>query len=143
MKYVIAIVLAILQSCSGDDTATTAEKQNDQEKWQLVRMWGQIPNSETTGDDMYWQESYVLHTDSTFIKNRIQNGVTVKAKGTYQFTETTEGIYLLLTHDIKNNLIGNCLGNSLVETMWLTDEDTMISSWQACDGPGLEYQKVN
>jgi arylsulfatase A-like enzyme len=38
-------------------------------KWTLVSMSGSIPNSETTGAAMEWQEFYLFNTNGTFTKS--------------------------------------------------------------------------
>jgi hypothetical protein len=68
IKFLALLIVAILCSCSNDDdcvTQTTLEGD-----WNLVRMSGSIPDSETTGSDMEWQESYRFFEDGNFLKNQ-------------------------------------------------------------------------
>jgi arylsulfatase A-like enzyme len=43
-------------------------------KWTLVSMSGSIPNSETTGATMEWQEFYLFNTNGTFTKSEKKFG---------------------------------------------------------------------
>ncbi len=141
MKYPILVFLFLigfLYACTEDDPITP---ETEGETWQLVKMWGQIPNSETTGEDMEWQESYVLMEGGEFIKSRTRNGDTEEAGGKFNFEELSDGTYLVLDYAKNSDLIGNCFGN-LREELFLESEGNLISTWQACDGPGLEYEKV-
>ncbi len=112
------------------------------EKWQLVSMSGRLPNSETTGDDMEWQEFYLLREDETFIKSREQDGITREAGGTYQWTQLSDGEYLILKYFEDNDLIGNCTGDSK-EYLFRQSETQLTGTWLACDGPGLVYERVD
>ena len=141
MRYSILfflILIGFLSACTKDNDPTP---ETEGEQWQLVKMWGQIPNSETTGEDMEWQESYFLLDNGEFLKSRTQNGVEKEARGKASFEELSDGMYLVLEYEENNDLIGNCFGD-LREELFLESEDKLISTWQACDGPGLEYEKV-
>ena len=105
-------------------------------------MSGSIPNSETTGAAMEWQEYYLFNNDGTFTKSRIRNKIETKATGTYTTINNQYGKYLELTYPNDNELIGNCLGD-LKEELYFKANNTLSSGWTACDGPGLEYQKVD
>lgn len=143
VRYLILIVafLTVFSSCTKDTEETTVDYL---EKWTLVKMSGSIPNSETTGAAMEWQEYYLFNKDGTFTKSRIQNKIETKATGTY-ITITINnqyGKYLELTYLKDNEIIGSCFGN-LKEDLYFKTNNTLSSAWSACDGPGLEYQKVD
>lgn len=105
-------------------------------------MSGNMPDSETSGDRMAWQESYVLNEDLSFRKVREQSGETKEASGTYAFVNLSDGQYLELTYNAESELIGNCTGDAK-ELLRLEDENRLTGTWQACDGPGLVYERVN
>ncbi|WP_157805251.1 hypothetical protein [Confluentibacter citreus] len=105
-------------------------------------MFGQTPNSMTEGLFMEWQEIYVLNSDGTFIKSRERNDIITESAGTFDFQELVDGTYLILTHQADNELIGNCYSTSLVEVLWITSISDMRATWNACDGPGLEYKRI-
>jgi hypothetical protein len=125
-------------------TLYACKKDNEQypQKWQLISMSGQIPNSETVGTEMSWQEYYLLKANGTFIKSRKQDGVTTEASGTYSFKTSVSSNekYLILTYGTFSSIIGSCTSD-LTELMLVKSNTDMISSWMACDGPGLEYKR--
>jgi hypothetical protein len=145
MKYLTVIVafLTIFSSCTKDTEETTAATTASYlGKWTLVKTSGSIPNSEATGTAMEWQEFYLFKNDGTFIKCRVRNGVKTTASGTYTTQNYPEGMCLELTYPKDNELIGNCFSN-LIEGLCIKANNTLSSGWSACDGPGLEYQKVD
>ncbi|WKN41104.1 hypothetical protein [Tunicatimonas pelagia] len=148
MKYFIFSLLLLFTACStqedADLEASAQESDSEQEvqKWQLVEMSGNIANvPPTTGDNMSWQEFYLLQSDNTFKKVREQYGETKEASGTYEYVTLSDGEYLELTYSSENNLIGNCSGETN-ELLFVESENTLIGTWRACDGPGLVYEKA-
>ena len=109
--------------------------------WKLIQMTGNIPNSETTGAEMEWQETYQLHTNGTFQKSRVQNGAVTEASGTYNLTHNFNEQVLELDFNGESEIIGSCVSNTK-ETMIFQSETIFFSSWNACDGPGLKYEKI-
>lgn len=136
--------ICILFSCSKDDTLVpdNTDLDNLVEGWTLVKMTGQIPNSETTGADMEWQESYLLNLDGRFTKQRERDGVNSEASGTYEFVNHGDDRFLELTYDTSSEIIGTC-GPSQTETLWLKSSVLLVGTWLSCDGPGLEYEKMD
>ena len=57
---ILFLLLITLFSCSSDDDSSS---ESTDEKWILTQMSGSIPNSETTGAEMAWQETYLLKID--------------------------------------------------------------------------------
>ncbi|MEQ9441302.1 MAG: hypothetical protein RIG62_19820 [Cyclobacteriaceae bacterium] len=142
------LVLGALASCSGNEGIepkslnARADAEQDLQKWQLVEMSGSIANvPPSTGSDMAWQEYYLLYADSTFVKSREQDGTITEASGTYALVTLPDGEYLELTYDSDNNLIGNCTAEAK-ELLFFQSANKLIGTWQACDGPGLVYDKV-
>ena len=103
-------------------------------------MFGQSPNSSTSGSDMEWQESYLLNSDGAFTKSRERNGVIIEASGTFVFKDLTDGKYLELSYESNSVIIGSCTAG-LKETLWVRSEKKMSGTWSYCDGPGLEYER--
>ena len=110
--------------------------------WKLVEMNGSLPNSTTTGPDMEWQETYVLNGTGTFTKTREHEGETISAIGTYSLLEGNNEMQLQLEFLENSSIIGSCYADNS-ETMTFESEEVFFSTWQACDGPGLIYEKVN
>ena len=134
-------VLATLVSCQKEDFVK-AEAAPYPQTWQLVKMTGQLPGSTKTGADMFWQETYVFQADDTFAKKRQQGNQVVEARGTFSVKHFSDGPYAVLAYAAANPIIGSCTPTTWTETLAIKADDTLVSTWRACDGPGLEYQKV-
>jgi len=134
--------LFIFFSCAEDDDFGLESTQfvfSDQ-KWELVQMSGSFQNSETTGEEMDWQEYYIFSPEGTFIKSRTVDEEVTEATGTFEVVEYDNDLnhYLELTYQTGNKLVGNCTGDD--KELLIYRNSTMISSlWMACDGPGLDY----
>ena len=143
--FVLVIFLCL--SCINPQTMKEDSKKPETttpstvEKWQLIKMSGNMVHSERTGVDMAWQEYYLLNPDGTFIKSRDQIGKMSEASGTYRFVTLSKQRYLELNYANSHPLIGNCTGD-LKEFLMIKSDNKMIGTWNICDGPGLEYEKV-
>ena len=137
---IVIIFLSAFSSCTKDtdDTPTTSDYHG---KWTLVKMTGSMQNSETTGTEMAWQEFYLFNNDGTFTKSRIRNAITTTISGTYTTQNDTEALYLELTYPNNSEIIGSCYGTQK-ETLYLNSNNTLSSTWSHCDGPGLDYKKL-
>ena len=146
MKKVLFLLVSfnVVFSCStnSDNIESFQDLESFPQKWQLERMFGQTPNSMTEGVDMEWQEAYILNDDKTFIKSRERNDIISEVSGTFVFKESVEGTFLILTHESVNELIDNCYSNSLVEVLRVTSNSDMKGTSNYCDGPGLEYKRI-
>lgn len=137
---IVVVFLSVFSSCTKDTEETTTTDYHG--KWTLVKMSGSMLNSETSGTAMEWQEYYLFNNDGTFTKSRVRNTVETKATGTYTTIHYHHEKHLELTYPIDNDIIGNCSGD-LKEDLYFAANNTLSSGWSACDGPGLEYQKVD
>lgn len=143
----IIIALCACTACSKDLPANSENADSEglksqfPQKWQLAEMTGSFANSSTTGEDMEWQEFYVLNADQTFTKSRTSDGNITNIFGTYSFSEISDEKYLELNYQIASRIIGSCTSD-MQEMMLITSESTMNSTWLACDGPGLRYEKI-
>lgn len=135
----ILIGLLIFSSCQIDDEFNPTQYP---QKWQLVKMTGQIANSETTGNAMEWQEFYLLNSNGTFTKSRERNGLLMEESGTFTFKNLSEEKFLELIYASDNELIGSCYSSELKESLWLKSENKLMGTWSECDGPGLEYERT-
>ncbi len=99
-------------------------------------------NSETTGNDMAWQEYFIFNTDSTFLKSREQNGQVKEARGTYSFSTTAYEKYFVLTYQSGYELKASCFSGLPQENLLMASSTKIMGTWNICDGPGLEYQLV-
>lgn len=131
-------------SCSVEDyTEDDISLQYTAQKWKLVRMTGSFINSETTGDQMDWQEYYMFNPDGTFSKSRSREGVITEAKGTFEVMEydNDDADYLELVYKNGQELIGSCNGDG-TEVLVYRSVKAISNTWNACDGPGLDYELV-
>ena len=96
-------------------------------------MSGNIQNSVKMGDEMTWQEFYLLDANGTFIKHREQDGLVMKVSGSFSFEENSDGKYLKIKNRTDNKIIGSC---SKQEEWLVFDSNRLRSTWWACDGPG-------
>lgn len=135
----ISLLIYILFSCTKDNEFDIEQYP---QKWQLIKMTGGIPDSETTGTNMEWQEFYLLNSNATFIKSRERDGILTEESGHFLFEDLSDGKYLVLSYETDNSLIGSCYSSSLKETLILESHNRLISTWSACDGPGLEYEII-
>ncbi|MBE9491359.1 MAG: hypothetical protein IMY70_00620 [Bacteroidetes bacterium] len=134
----ISILTCTLFSCSKDDEF---DFEQYPQKWQLIKMTGQIPNSETTGTNMEWQEYYILNSNGTFTKSRERRGILTEVSGTFVFKDLSDKKYLELTYESDNAIIGSCFSEP-GESLWLKSENRLMGTWSYCDGPGLEYERI-
>lgn len=137
-KFLLAIFLInILLSCSGEGVA---HHEKYPQKWVLVKMSGQMMGSETTGEEMYWQEYYLFYENGKFTKHRELDGLNTEASGKFERIENLNEILLELNYDNQSEIVGSCSGNQS-ETLWLKSNEVLFSTWLQCDGPGLEYTR--
>ena len=149
--YLLTSAFLLFTACSSDqmteEPAATKEVRNfaDDEwpqKWQLVEMTGNMANTPPQkGQDMAWQEWYVLYKDGSFTKTRERGGEITESKGKYTIKSSDDRKYIELAHDADNDLVGSCVSGK-IETLAVTSETSLRGTWLICDGPGLEYQRV-
>ncbi len=130
--------LCLMASCVDD---VTNVKEQYPQQWQLLRMTGSLDDAIKTGDRLEWQEFYLLKADGTFLKSRLDDGVKTFATGSFTFEEKEDEYLLLLTYDAPTEIIGGCEPEPR-ETLILLSDDLLVSTWPACDGPGLEYYRT-
>jgi hypothetical protein len=143
MKKLIACLIFLwgLYACSSSDDINDSEPELSG-TWKLIEMSGSVPNSETSGENMEWQETYRFQPDGSFIKSRTRDEETIEATGTYRWISETEERLLELEFNTENQIVCSCYQNNS-ETMRFQSETVFISSWFACDGPGLIYKKID
>ena len=95
----------------------------------------------TTGDDMAWQEYYLFSPVGTFVKSRTRDEMATEANDTFEVVEFENDSehYFLLTFDSGEELVGNC-GDGVNELLVYKSATKISSTWQACDGPRLDYE---
>lgn len=140
-QILFLMIFGILFSCNKNDDGFNLETEIIG-NWKLIQMTGSIPNSETTGTEMEWQETYRLNADGTFLKSRNRDGVITEVSGTYNLINNPNESLLELTFDSESEIVGSCTSNTK-ETMSLKSETIFLSTWNACDGPGLKYKKMD
>ena len=153
MKNILSVlaVAAVLFSCSQkefDDVVPCTETfvpevEQFPQAWRLVKMTGSWTNTETTGEEMSWQELIELKADNTFIKTRKQDGKTKEGTGTFTFSAdpNDNAVTLTLTYSSGKELIASCVSVTDAELYYFRTKCKMIGTWSMCDGPGLEYER--
>lgn len=148
MKFKLLIFIFSLPflSCSKNDKSIVPQDLSTMgfpQKWELFKMSiGMQANSEMTGEDMKYQEYYIFKSDDTFSKTRIENEIETTVRGTYSIQNQNDRQVFLLRFNDENNLIGNC-SNKPEEYLYLNkDNETLLSNWWSCDGPGLFYKQL-
>ena len=147
LAVIIISILTILTSCKEgnqdqENLAKSFAQTTYPQKWVLVSMTGNIANiPPAKGKDMDYQEFYILNADSTFSKTRDRNGASQTVQGTYSIRNSDTANYIVLHHDAENDLIGNCVA-TLDEELVFGGANELNSTWQACDGPGLLYNRA-
>ena len=91
------------------------------------------------GEDMSWQELYTLNADSTFTKER-RGEKQLQASGRYKFVNIGEEQFIEFQYGAATEIIGSCLGDNK-ETLRFSN-GKLYGTWQACDGPGLTYERM-
>ena len=146
MKKIIPLLalLTIIFSCSAEKTDPS---DNYDGKWKLMRVFSNF-SSDKNGNEPKYEEFYILKIDSSFTKTRILQGETLTESGTYRISEKPPAIgggskmvTVELTYDGNSAIIANCT-TSFTEILYLKSNVILMSTWQACDGPTLEYRKV-
>jgi hypothetical protein len=145
MKNLLSILIftALLTACTSENLELEkAEQFIGEIKWELVEMQGGFANTPPdTGDKMFWQEYYLLQPDSTFLKSRLFDGVTTEVRGTYSYVTLSDEPYIAFQFNTDSELISSCY-NEEKELLRRHHDSQLISTWNACDGPSLLYEKV-
>lgn len=94
---------------------------------------------------MEWQESYTFGTDGTSTKKRVRDDETSVSEGTFVLHHEPYGnpgtALISLVYEFEDNLIASCYSSQLQEKLYFESEEFMVSTWEQCDGLGLEYVK--
>ncbi|MEM1258507.1 MAG: hypothetical protein AAGH81_08265 [Bacteroidota bacterium] len=146
IRPVFVLFLGVFPSCTSKEIKGEEQLVFDvyeTQEWRLVKMTGSIPNSETTGDAMEWQETYIFRDDLTFSKTRVWGERTTTASGRFTVQENDVEIGMFLVFENNFELVGNCQLQNEEYLYFTEDKKTLLSGWWACDGPGLFYQRTN
>jgi hypothetical protein len=130
----ISFLLVLMLSCTKDKT-----EPGYPQKWQLVKMIGNY-TSVFTGDEMSWQEYYLLQADSTFKKHRIHDGVISEASGTWSKIRMYGDDFFELVYEHTGGIVASCHTDR--EHLQILNSRSASSTWTQCDGPGLIYNLV-
>lgn len=141
-------ILSVL-SCSTDETQAGDPEMIGE--WILIKTTSSSDGSEQIGSDMPFQETYFLMENGSFTKVRMANGEKLKATGTFELSETGEGLiderniklYIRFHHDSRSILTATCYSDSSVEHLFLDDDGRLVNTYSACDGLGLQYEKLD
>jgi hypothetical protein len=127
-------------------TLTSCTKEFDPDKfpqeWKLIAMTSNqmINPTVTTGADMAWQETYTLNSDGTFTKSRNQDGIITYASGTFVYKDISNHKNYELSFVTGMPLVSSCSPGK--EILVVKSETKLQGTWAACDGPGLDYERI-
>ena len=143
MKHLLAVVLiTVCFSCTTDDVEEKRNQfklKNSPQKWELTAITSYWPASAPlTGDNLEWQEFYIFHPDSTFLKSReYKDGTNSQATGSYTVNDSSGETYIDLLFTTGEELRASC---SVEERISIRRNLLLNGSWVPCDGPSFEYR---
>lgn len=155
----IAAIFIFAQSCNSEKTKESSEdaatsdlstgetvlplsEEAFPQEWKLSMMSGMMANSETSGEDMEYQETYRFFSEKTFTKIREKKEAIIEASGTFDQIKTGAGEeYFKLSYTDQNELIENCDGGK-EEWLLIDQEKTIRGTANACDHPTKTYTKM-
>lgn len=127
---------------SAGETVLPLSEEEFPQEWQLVTMSGMLANSETSGEEMEYQEIYRFLPDQTFSKTRIQDDSSTEASGTFSIIRNEAGEeYFKLSYSEENVLIENCDGGK-EEWLLLDQEKNLRGTANACDHLSKTYRQI-
>lgn len=143
MKKFVAVLIVILSmvSCSSDETNSKVSS-SYYGRWNLSKYTTTFVLAIYVYGEPQWQEFYDFNQDNTFVKTRIQNNKKTTASGTFSIITIQNETHFVLNYANKSDIIGSCSGD-LSEDLYLNNEGSLVSTWQNCDGPGMEYTQFN
>jgi len=144
MKLFLILILGLLLACDPQEEAgeNMVFDVESTQHWELVKMTGSFDGSETLGKDMEWQETYTFKPDLSFIKTRISD-TTITSAGRFRTEEEDNEMLVHLAYPESSIIAGSCFGQE-TEVLTLRNKgQSLESTWLACDGPGLFYERTN
>lgn len=141
MRFLVIPVLCFLTiSCSETEQSESLGEDLPQ-RWILVSLNAGLSGEVFSGENLPYQESIFLNTDSTFTRIRIHYNEEIKAIGTFEYAQQNAEDYLILRNEEENDLIGNCT-QSMDEWFLFTNPTNMLGGGLPCDRPGIEFKRV-
>jgi len=136
------IAFVVLVSCSSDDgNDKFIDLDAFPQDWKLEKMTIGMTDQTLTGNDMLYQERYVLQENGFFEKFRVRDGEEFRAEGTFFYSTNDGTVNLTLNYeDDPNGIISNC-GQDEIEVLYFNRQRSQLeSTYQICDGPTLIYE---
>ena len=137
---ILLILIIILVSCSSDEAVATGDVDYFG-NWELTKMSSAFTPAISFSNALEWKESYDFNENGTFTKTRLRDNKSITVSGTYVVTKTPNEIQFELTYEKDNDIIGSCSAEPK-EILFINSSKKLFSTWQNCDGPDLEYEKV-
>jgi hypothetical protein len=112
------------------------------QEWKLISMSINQMTTPTTisGSKMEWQETYTLYSDGTFTKSRNREGIITVASGNFVYKDISNEKYFELSFETGIELVSSCYPGK--EILMIKSETKMQGTWSACDGFGLDYERI-
>ncbi|WP_273275769.1 hypothetical protein [Maribacter polysiphoniae] len=140
-KFVLIFLLVTVSACNENDTGQQFDSDVFPQRWTLVRMSVGMSTNFVEGDEMKWQETFVLRENGTFTKTRDTKGDVISASGTFLFSNDAGDKFLFLEFEEESPIIENCPGETL-ETYNLLSSASLSGGAVSCDGSALLYERV-
>lgn len=145
MKIRSILCLYLLMACNSKEEVdeNLAFDISINQQWKLTKMTGGLSGTEAVGDEMEWQETYFFNTDLSFSKTRVSDGTSIRATGTFEIEEKGNELLLQLRYPEESTIAGSCFGQEIEVLVVRNQQKSLESTWLACDGPGLFYERQN
>lgn len=141
----ILIFIIVIPSCSTrnlDTNRPSDSKPKDFQEWKLTKVIRANKNIEMNGSEIERPEIYRFYDNGTFEKIQLRYGKPLKASGNYKIRKDHGVLNYELDYTAYSEIIGNCTGENKETLSMKTTDKYLKSSWWACDGPGLFYEKL-
>lgn len=136
----IFLLIGLLTSCFSDDsTIEPVDLSVYPQLWELSKTTIGMTNTVFTGEEMPFQEKYILYENGEFLKVREDDSGKYELEGVFYYEAQDGKTFLRLNYYEEDAIIGNCTGNNTETLILMKDTNSLVGTWQYCDGPTLEY----
>lgn len=142
-----AIALMMI-ACNEDDVPNTFTIDGDWEISKISVGWGQ---PDRAGAEIPFTDTYTFHSNGTFSRIIVDDELDKEASGVYvvapledRDSHLTHLFYVNLTYHTGAEFASNCYSGgeeAQGETLMVTEDHLLVTTWQACDGPAYYYER--
>lgn len=148
MKLIkIFAILVLAWSCSDiRESSDSLEFSNSDwpQEWNLNSYTTGISGETISGDKISFEETYIFHSDGSFIKNLKNETNVLIGEGTFVVEISKIDTIIKLSYDTNIDEISYCSRDNQ-EYLYLSEDKKTLSNTRCvtADGPGLYYQRVD